>query len=123
MLPNVLRVRQNITDFLEWIAALSTTLRAVPFCRTLDGGRASTRGFSAWLSAFALPAVASCKLRPFPIVCAADSSPCRRGSVYYAPEMHHFIETAQKIRCLKRSSSGYGSAGVLTFRCPFALEI
>lgn len=55
-------------------------------------------------------------LRPFSIVCAADSPPCRRGSVYHAPEMHHFIETAQKNRCLKRSSSGYGSAGVLTFR-------
>lgn len=38
------------------------------------------------------------------------------GSVHHVPEMHHFIESAQKNRCLKRSSSGYGSAGALTFR-------
>ena len=38
------------------------------------------------------------------------------GLVHHAPEMHHFIESAQKNRCLKRSSSGYGSAGAPTFR-------
>ena len=105
-----------LQTFLEWIAALSTTLRTVQFCRTLSDGRLSTRGFFRPLPAsLRRPLLlASCGLsRSFvrlirPLVGS--------GSVHHAPEMHHFIESAQKNRCLKRSSSGYSSAGVLTFR-------
>lgn len=39
------RVRRDITDFPRVDAALSTTVRAVQFCRTLSDGRVSTRGF------------------------------------------------------------------------------
>ena len=46
VLSNVLRVRRDITDFQRVDAVLSTTVRAVPFCRTLSDGRVSTRSFS-----------------------------------------------------------------------------
>lgn len=40
------RVRRDITDFPRVDAVLSTTVRAVPFRRTLSDGRVSTRSFS-----------------------------------------------------------------------------
>lgn len=116
VLSNVLRVRRDITDFQRVDAVLSTTVRAVPFRRTLSDGRVSTRSFSRPLPASLRQPLllASCGLfRSFvrlilPLVGS--------GSVHHVPEMHHFIESVQKIRCLKRSSSGYGSAGAPTFR-------
>ena len=39
------RVRRDITDFPRVDAVLSTTVRAVQFCRTLSDGRVSTQGF------------------------------------------------------------------------------
>ena len=45
VLSYVLRVRRDITDFQRVDAVLSTTVRAVSFCRTLSDGRVSTRGF------------------------------------------------------------------------------
>lgn len=110
------RVRRDITDFPRVDAALSTNLGAVPFRRTLSDGRASTRGFFR-------PLPASLRQPLLLASCALSRSFVRlilplvgSGSVHHVPEMHHFIETVQKNRCLKRSSSGYGSAGVLTFR-------
>ena len=96
VLSNVLRVRRDITDFQRVDAVLSTTVRAVQFCRTLGDGRASTRGFFRLLPASLRQPMllASCGLfRSFvrlilPLVGG--------GSVHYAPEMHHFIESAQK---------------------------
>lgn len=116
-------VRRDITDFPRVDAALSTNLGAVPFRRPLSDGRANTRGFFRPLPAsLRRPLLlASCALfRSFVrLICHLVGG----GAVHHAPEMHHFIESAQKIRCLKRSSSGYSSAGVLTFRWPFAQEI
>ena len=105
------RIRRDITDFQRVDAVLSTTVRAVQFCRTLSDGRVSTRSFFSLRQPLLL---ASCGLfRSFVrLICPLVGS----GSVHHAPEMHHFIESAQKNRCLKRSSSGYGSAGALTFR-------
>ena len=51
---------------------------------------------------FAPPVVVPCRLRPFSIVCVPVSPPCRRWAAHHVPEMHHFIVTAQKKRCLKR---------------------
>lgn len=90
------RVRRDITDFPRVDAALSTTLRAVPFRRTFSDGRVSTRGFFRPLPAsLRRPLLlASCGLfRSFvrlilPLVGS--------GSVHHVPEMHHFIESAQK---------------------------
>ena len=77
VLSNVLRVRRDITDFPRVDAALSTNLGAVPFCRTLGDGRASTRGFFRLLPSS--PAGSCpCKLRPFSILCVPDSPPCRQ---------------------------------------------
>ena len=90
------RVRRNITDFPRVDTALSTNLGAVPFRRTLSDGRASTRGFFRPLPASLRQPLllASCGLfRSFvrlilPLVGS--------GLVHHVPEMHHFIETAQK---------------------------
>ena len=90
------RVRRDITDFPRVDTALSTNLGAVPFRRTLSDGRASTRGFFRPLPASLRQPLllASCGLfRSFvrlilPLVGS--------GLVHHVPEMHHFIETAQK---------------------------
>ena len=117
------RVRRDITDFPRVDAALSTNLGAVPFRRTLSDGRASTRGFFRPLPFFYLRAVVLANYGLFRSFVRLIRPLVGGGSVHHAPEMHYFIESAQKNRCLKRSSSGYGSAGMLTFRCPFAQEI
>ena len=90
------RVRRDITDFPRVDAVLSTTVRAVQFCRTLSDGRVSTQGFFR-------PLLASLR-RPLLLAsCGLSRSFVRLilplvggGSVHHAPEMHHFIETAQK---------------------------
>ena len=110
------RVRRDITDFPRVDAALSTNLGAVPFRRTLSDGRASTRGFFRPLPAsLRRPLLlASCGLsRSFvrlirPLV-GADLCTMRRKCTI-SSKRH------KKNRCLKRSSSGYSSVGVLTFR-------
>ena len=115
VLSNVLRVRRDITDFQRVDAVLSSTVRAVPFCRTLSDGRVSTRSFFRLLPSS--PAGSCpCKLRPFSILCVPDSPPCRQWISAPCAGNAPFHRIGTKNRCLKRSSSGYGSAGVLTFR-------
>lgn len=74
------------------------------------------RGFFDLLPALAPPAVAPCKLRPFSIVCAADSPPVSARICVLCAGNAPFHRIGTKNRCLKRSSSGYSSAGAPTFR-------
>lgn len=106
----------TLRTFIEWIAALSTTLHAVPFCRTLSDGRVSTRGFFHPLPASLRRTLLPSTLRPFSIVCAADSPHCRQWISAPCAGNAPFHRIGTKNRCLKRSSSGYSSAGAPTFR-------
>ena len=115
VLSNVLRVRRDITDFQRVDAVLSSTVRAVQFCRTLVTVGRAHGAFSA-CSLLLLRAVVLANYGLFRSFACLILPLVGSGLVHHAPEMHHFIESAQKNRCLKRSSSGYGSAGAPTFR-------